>query len=72
MKNIAVVLTEKEIEALEISICTNKLKLEEKIDELKSHNRSGINTNLIKQKAERIQELDDLWDKLYTAEKLIK
>lgn len=71
MKSINVVLTEQEIDALQISVFVNKIKLEEQIDELKEHNRSGINTSLIKKKAERIQELDDLFDKLYTAQKLI-
>ena len=72
MKSITINLTEKEIEALQISIFANKLKLEEDVERLKEHNRSGINTKLIKKKGERIEELYELFDKLYTAEKLIK
>lgn len=72
MKNITITLTEKEIDALQISICANKLKLEEDIERLKEHNLSGVNTKLIRQKAERILEIEDLFDKLCLATKLME
>ena len=70
--NITIILTAEEIEALQISICANKLDLEEAIDHLKEYNKTGINTNKIRQKAELIQRLDALFDKLYEAEQLMQ
>ena len=71
-KKIEIILTEREIEALQISISAASLGLQEEIDSLKEHNKTGINTKKIKLKAERIQELDALFYKLYTAEKLMQ
>lgn len=72
MKEITITLTAKEIEALQISVCAERLNLENDIDRLKEHNRTGINTKKIKAKAERVQDLDALFDKLYQAEKLLE
>lgn len=72
LDGIAIRLTAREIEALQISISAEKLNLENDIDHLKEHNKTGINTKKIKYKAERIQELDALFDKLYRAEKLAR
>jgi len=62
--------TVEEINALQISICAEQLKLQEDIDHLKEHNKTGINTNKIKQKEERIKDLEALFDKLYEAEQI--
>ena len=70
MKEITITLTAKEIEALQISICAEKLNLEDEIDNLNERNETGINTNKIRLKAERIQDLEALFYKLYQAEKL--
>ena len=73
MKNtIAINFTAKEIEALQISISAEQLKLTEEIDHLKEHNKTGINTKKIQLKAERIKDLEALFDKLYAAEKLMQ
>lgn len=70
-KEITINLTLEEIEALQISICANQIDLKESIDHLKEHNKSGINTNMIRKKAELINKLDLLFDKLHRAEQLI-
>ena len=71
-KNITINLTAREIEALQISISAAVLDLEKEVDNLKEHNKSGINTNSIRLKADRINELNTLWEKLYDAEKLMQ
>jgi hypothetical protein len=70
-KEITINLTHEEIEALQISICANQIALKESIDHLKEHNKTGINTNMIRKKAELINKLDVLFDKLHKAEQLI-
>ena len=70
--NIAINFTAREIEALQISISAAVLDLEKEVDNLKEHNKSGINTNSIRLKADRINELNTLWEKLYDAEKLMQ
>lgn len=69
-KRITISFSVEEINALQISICAEQLKLQEDIDHLKEHNKSGINTKKIKQKAERIQDLEAIFDKLYLAEQI--
>ena len=71
MKTVAVSLNKEEINALQISISAAILKLQEEIDRLKDHNKTGINTNKIRQKVERINDLNALFDKMYRAEQFI-
>lgn len=71
MKTVAVSLNKEEINALQISISAAILKLQEDIDRLKDHNKTGINTNKIRQKVERINDLNALFDKMYRAEQFI-
>lgn len=68
-KEITVTLTSKEIESLQISICNSKNILQEEIERLSKGNKTGINTQLINKKRILITKLDDLFTKLYTAEK---
>lgn len=68
-KEITVTLTSKEIESLQISICNSKNILQEEIERLSKGNKTGINTQLIIKKRILITKLDDLFTKLYTAEK---
>lgn len=68
-KEITVTLTSKEIESLQISICSQKIILQEEIERLSKGNKTGINTQLINKKRILITKLDDLFTKLYTAEK---
>lgn len=67
--SITVTLTLKEIESLQISICNSKIILQEEIERLSEGNKTGINTQLINKKRILITKLDDLFTKLYTAEK---
>ena len=62
-------LTAKEIEALQIAICAERIILEEEAAHLENHNNSGINTNKITLKRQRMKDLDVLFTKLYEAEK---
>lgn len=70
-RTITVNLTEREINALQICISGAILDFQNEIDHLKDHNTTGINTKKIKLKAERIEECDALWSKLYKAEQLL-
>lgn len=72
MKKVEIELTAKEIEALQISICAAKIGLEHEIDNLIEHDKSGNNEESIRIKAERIQDLVALFEKLYQAEKLLE
>lgn len=71
-KEITIKLTEREINALQICLSAEILTLQNEIDRMKDHNKTGINTRKIKLKAERIEECDALWSKLYKAEQLMK
>lgn len=64
-------LTKKEIEALQISICEEILKLEENIDLLGNCIRTIDTASLIQRKRERVEDLNALFDKLYDAEQLL-
>ena len=71
-KEITVTLTSKEIESLQISICSQKIILQEEIERLSKGNKTGINTQLINKKRILITKLDDLFTKLYTAKNRVK
>ena len=60
-------LTEKEIEALQIALCAERLRLGESVDHLMDHNKTGINTKAINSKKQRMEDCDRLFDKLYNA-----
>ena len=62
MKNVN--LTEEEIKMLQIAVCGEQLELNKEIDNLKKHNKTGINTNLINKKVERVKDLERMWKKL--------
>lgn len=72
MKKIDITLTEREINTLQICLSAEILALQNEIEHLKDHNKTGINTMKIKLKAERIEECETLWSKLYKAEQLMK
>ena len=63
-KTIAINLTKKEIEALQISIIAEQINLKARVECLENLNKSGINTKSIQISIERIKDLDNLWDKL--------
>lgn len=67
MKTYAIELTDKEIEALQIGLCAERLNLERDICNLEKHNVTGINTRAINLKLERMEDCDALFDKLYHA-----
>lgn len=68
MKTYTIELTAKEIEALQIALCAERLNLEREVDNLRNHNKTGINTKKIELKIERMADCDRLFDKLYEAE----
>lgn len=67
MEEYNITLTEREIEVLQIALCASKIALENDIDNLKNHNKTGINTNKITQKIKRIKDCDELFTKLHKA-----
>jgi len=68
MKTYTIELTAKEIEALQIALCAERLNLENDVDHLENHNQTGINTKKIETKRNRMNDCDRLWQKLYKAE----
>lgn len=68
MKTYTVELTAKDIEVLQIALCAERLNLEEKVDRLECHNKTGINTKLIEVSRERMKDCDRLFSLLYDAE----
>lgn len=68
MAQATVKLSYEEIDALLISITANKINLENDIEHLNCHNKTGINTKLITQKKDRINDLDNLFTKLCNAQ----
>lgn len=68
MAQTTVTLSYEEIEALLISITANKIILENSIEHLECHNKTGINTKLISQKKDRIIDLNNLFTKLCSAQ----
>lgn len=70
MKEINVKLTEREIEVLMITLCSEHMTLEEDVVRLEKNNKIGINARRIDCNRFRMKELDDLWNKLYDARKL--
>lgn len=62
-------LTNEEIEVIMISLMTNKITLEENIERLERYNTTGVNSKKIALKKERIADCDNLFDKLYEAQK---
>ena len=70
MKNYKIILTERELGVLLISLCETSLNLDSTANNLEQHNRTGINSKAIKIKRERIVECDALWNKLYDYTKI--
>lgn len=68
MAQATVTLSYEEIEALLISITENKIKLENSIEHLECHNKTGVNAKLISKKKDRIIDLDNLFTKLCSAQ----
>lgn len=64
MNTYIVELNASEIEAIEVSLCSLMMEMENSIANLKSHNESGINTNKINKKLDCLNRLEDLWVKL--------
>lgn len=69
MKEINVKLTEREIEVLMITLCSDHMTLEEATARLEKNNKTGIIARRIECNRFRMKELDDLWNKLYDARK---
>lgn len=67
MKNVN--LTEEEIEMLQCVICNQQFELIAKIENLKGHNITGINTNVINKERERLKSLEEIYKKLYEISK---
>lgn len=67
MKNVN--LTEEEIEMLQCVICNQQFELRAKIENLKGHNITGINTNVINKERERLKSLEEIYKKLYEISK---
>ena len=71
MKTIAIELTAREIEVLQICLCSQRMILEDRVAILANHNKTGINTKVIENKRKCMNECDRLFDKLYEAEQQI-
>lgn len=68
MKTFTIELTAKEIEALQICLCAEKLNLEKEINILEILDKTGAKANLIERKRNCMAVCDSIFDKLYEAE----
>lgn len=65
MKEYTVTLTEKEINAIMTALSSHVLELMKRADHLSDHNKTGINTQKIKDFRDWSDFEDKIWDKLY-------
>lgn len=66
-RNTHIILNERELTTLQVGLQEIQQKEKREIEHLKEHNADGTNTSNIRAAAKRMQEIDTLWDKLWTA-----